>query len=98
MWLLSWTWKCQGQKRSCKKDYSNKLDEESQKWFKSTIEFSNNGINKFILLLRKGFYLYELMDEWEKFNETSLPEKYDFYSNLNMEDITDSDYNHAKRL
>ena len=27
------------------------------------------------------------MDDWEKFNETSLPEKEDFYSHLNMEDI-----------
>ena len=38
------------------------------------------------------------MDEWEKFNETSLTEKEDSYSNLNMEDITDADYMHAKRL
>ena len=29
-------------------------------------------------MLRKGVYLYEYMDEWEKFNETSLPEKYEF--------------------
>ena len=36
------------------------------------------------------------MDDWEKFNETSLPEKEDFYSHLNMEDITDADYAHAK--
>ena len=34
------------------------------------------------------------MDHWEKFNETSLPEKEDFYSRLNMEDITDADYAH----
>ena len=30
----------------------------------------------------------EYMDDWGKFNETSLPEKEDFYSHLNMEDIT----------
>ena len=36
------------------------------------------------------------MDEWEKFNEISLPENKDYYSNLNMEDVTDSDYNHSK--
>ena len=30
------------------------------------------------------------MDEWEEFNETSLPEE-EFYSNLYMEDITDAD-------
>ena len=38
------------------------------------------------------------MDDWEKFNERSLPEKEDFYSHLNMEDITDADYVHAKRV
>ena len=36
------------------------------------------------------------MHDWEKFNETSLPEKEDFYSHLNMEDITDAYYKHAK--
>ena len=38
------------------------------------------------------------MDDWEKFNETSSLEKEDFYSHLNMEDITDADYVHAKRV
>ena len=59
--------------------------------------FSNNDINKYILLLRKGVYSYEYMDEWEKVNETSLPKKENFYNNLNVRNITDSDYNHAKR-
>ena len=55
-------------------------------------------ISRNVLLLRKGVYSYEYTDKWKKFNETSLPEKYDFYSNLNIEDIKDSDYNHAKRV
>ena len=38
------------------------------------------------------------MDDWEKFNEISLPEQQDFYSHLNMEDITDADYMHKKRI
>ena len=38
------------------------------------------------------------MDDWEKLNETSLPEKEDFYYHLNIEDITDTDYGHAKRV
>ena len=38
------------------------------------------------------------MDDWEKFDETSLHEKEDFYSHLNVEDITDADYAHAKRV
>ena len=35
--------------------------------------------------------------DWEMFNETTLPEKEKFYSNLNKEDITDTDYMHAKK-
>ena len=35
------------------------------------------------------------MDDWEKFNETSLHEKSDFYSQLNM-GITDAEHTHAK--
>ena len=38
------------------------------------------------------------MDSWKRFNETSLPQKEDFYSNLNIEDITDADYKHAKTV
>ena len=48
--------------------------------------------------MQKGVYPYEYIDDWEKFNEISLPENEDFYSHLNMEDITDADYAHAKRL
>ena len=48
--------------------------------------------------MRKGVYPYEYMDDWKKFSETSLPEKEDFYSHLNMEDITDADYTHAKEF
>ena len=36
------------------------------------------------------------MDDWEKLNETSIPEKQDLYSHLNTKDITDADYPHAK--
>ena len=38
------------------------------------------------------------MDDWEKFNEATLPEEEEFYSNLNLENITDADYMHAKRV
>ena len=38
-------------------------------------KFSYNDISKFILLLRKGVYPYDYMDNWEKFNEPTLPEK-----------------------
>ena len=50
------------------------------------------------MLLKKCVYPHEYMDDWAKFNERSLPEKEDFYSHLNIEDITDADYAHAKRV
>ena len=38
------------------------------------------------------------MDSWERFDETSSPDKEAFQSNLNMEDIADVDHRHAKRV
>ena len=38
------------------------------------------------------------MNSWERFDETSLPNKEAFYSSLNMEDITDVDHRDAKRV
>ena len=82
----------------CNKNYQQKFDEKLKERFFNTYKFSNHDNNKFILLLWKGVYPYEYMDDWEKFNETSLPEKEDFYSHLNMKDIADADYAHAKRV
>ena len=36
------------------------------------------------------------MDGWEKFDETTLTPKEAFYSNLNLESISDEDYAHAQ--
>ena len=83
---------------SCNKSYQRKFDKKLKERFFNTYKFSNHDNNKFILLLQKGVYPYEYMDDWEKFNETLLPKKEDFYSHLNMEDITDADYAHAKRV
>ena len=40
----------------------------------------------------KGNYPYKYLDDWGKLKKTSLNRKTDFYSHLNMEDITDADY------
>ena len=55
---------------------------------------SANSIND----LRKGAYPYEYMDSWKKLNETSLPDKKDFHSELALEDISDKDYEHAQKV
>ena len=48
--------------------------------------------------MRKDVYPYEYMDNWERFNEMSLPSKKSFYSNLNMENIEDIDYRHGNNV
>ena len=45
-----------------------------------------------------GVYPYEYMDSWERFDETLLPDKKHFYSKLTIENITDADHRHAKRV
>ena len=50
------------------------------------------------LLLKKGIYPYEHMDSFERFDETTLPEKEKFYSSLNVKGISDEEYAHAKEV
>ena len=50
------------------------------------------------MLLRKGVYPYEYMDNCERFDEESLPDKEPFYSSLNMENIDDIDYRHCENV
>ena len=83
---------------NCKQRYRKKFNKKLIKRFSSTYEFCNNDLNKFVLLLRKGVYPYEYTDTWERFSEISLQSKEDFYSNLNMEDISDIDYRHANNV
>ena len=66
--------------------------------YKKNYKKEINNLNKFVMLLRKGVYPYEYMDGWDKFNETSIPNKESFYSNLTMENITETDYIHANNV
>ena len=50
------------------------------------------------MLLRKGVYPYEYIDNWKRLNETSLPPKEAFHSELNLEDIKDEYYEHAQKV
>ena len=82
----------------CNKNHKKHFNKDLTERFANTLEFCEGDINKFCLMLRKSVYPYEYMDSWERFDETLLPEKEDFNSNLNMEDITDVDYKHANKL
>ena len=66
--------------------------------FPSIYQFCNGDLNKFILMLRKSVYPYEDMDNWDKFDETTIPPKKAFYSKLNEEGISDADYTHAQKV
>ena len=81
----------------CNKNYQHKFDEKSKEQFFNKYKFVNYDNKKFILLLWKSVYPYEYMDDWENFNET-LPVKENFYSHLNMEEITNANYAHTKRV
>ena len=50
------------------------------------------------LLISKGIYPYEYMNSWDRFNETKLPSKGSFYSNLNMSGVNDKEYEHACKV
>ena len=64
--------------KECNATRAKSINDLNKK-FPNTYQFFNGGLNKFVLMLRKGVYLYEYMDRWERFNETSLPPKKYFY-------------------
>ena len=66
--------------------------------FSNTYRLFNNNNERFLLLLRKGVYPYEYIDDWKISNETEIPSKDKFYSNLNMKNISDKDYDHVKNI
>ena len=83
--------------KKCKEECERPIIDELKEKFSSIYQFCDGDLNKFVLVLRKGVYPYEYMDSWEKFNETTLPPKDAFYSNLNLEDITVMDYTHTQK-
>ena len=60
--------------------------------------FEEYSENQYKLLIKKGIYPYEYMNDWDKFKETKLPPKEAFYSKLNMTGVKGEDYEHANRV
>ena len=50
------------------------------------------------LMSQKGMYPYDYMDCFEKFNQTELPTKEQFYSILNDQHVTNGEYDHARKV
>ena len=50
------------------------------------------------LMTRKGVYPYDFMDSFEKFDQTELPTKDQFYSILNDQRISNEDHQHVKNV
>ena len=82
----------------CEKEYEKEFNKELIERFANTYKFCDNDLDKFIMLLRKGVYPYEYIDEWDKFNEKELPSKESFYSNLTLANISEIDYAHANNV
>ena len=59
--------------------------------------FEDYNESQYKLLIWKGIYPYEKMDDQNRFKETVLPPKEAFYSKLNMSGVSDRDYEHAHR-
>ena len=78
---------CSSTVQTVKKNYEKEFNEAVARRFESNYRLCDKDINKFRLILRKGVYLYEYIDSCQIFNETSLPDKKEFYRNLNMEDM-----------
>ena len=81
----------------CKKRQLKPINRLIKK-FSKIYHFCNGDINKFVALLRKGVYPYEYMGSWKRFNETSLPDEKSFYSEFNLENITDADYIRVQKI
>ena len=83
--------------KKCKKRWLKSVNGLIKK-FPNVHNVCDGNTKKFILVLRKGVYPYEYMNSWGRFKETSLLDKNSFYSELNLEDITDKDYVHYQKV
>ena len=65
---------------------------------RKSIGFEGYSEQQYELLVRKGVYPYEYLSSWDKFEETQVPPKRSFYSNLNMTAISEDDYQHTQKV
>ena len=83
--------------KTCNKKSKQSIKSLTSK-FPNTYCLVNGNIDKFILLLKKGVYPYEYMNDWKRYEETELPWHDEFYSNLNLKNISKEDLKHAQKV
>ena len=71
----------------------NNLPAEAFKYTKQVFQGE-----KLSLMTKKGVYPYDYMNSFEKFEDSRLPKKEDFFSIMNNEHITDKEYQHAQNV
>ena len=74
---------------------SNNLENNKKFITNKYLHELNYNDNQIKLLLKKGTFPYSWFDSLDKLNYNLLPDKEDFYDNLNEKQISDKKYNHA---
>ena len=55
-------------------------------------------LHKLFCCFRKVYIFYDYMDNWQIFRKNFLLNIENFYNNLNLDSISNSDYKHTKRV
>ena len=67
----------------------------AEKYIYTSEAFSGERLD---LMKAKGVYPYDYMDSFQKFSQTQLPKRDDFYSLLTDEEISEEEYAHAQKV
>ena len=79
---------------------SSSLDKLASNLPKDDLKYTSKAFKgkRLNLMSQKGAYPYDFIDSFEKFNQMKQPSKDQFYSILNDQNITDDEYDHAKKV
>ena len=79
---------------------ANNLLEEGLHKFKHVLGYYGDKISPFLIhhLVKKGFYPYSYMNDFDKFEETECFKQEDFYDELSGKDISDEDYKQVVKM
>ena len=79
---------------------SSSLDKLVSNLPKEAFEYTSEKFTgkKLSLMSQKGVYPYDFMDSFEKFDQTEIPTREQFYSILNDQHITNGEYDLARKV